>query len=193
MKGITQVKNLIHVCIVTKDLLKVVNWRAMKLHTQDKKPYSYLHCDKTIAGKDIIHKHGRTLMEELLQVKTLMYVLFVTKNLLTNNTWRFMKRFTKMKYLIHVWIVTKHLHKMHIWSSTKGLTHVKNLMYVFLWQTFAQSNEMNIHEKNHTGENLMRVLFVTKCLRKFRGTKIFFMNKRWFWYCHFMTTNIFFC
>ena len=37
VKGITQVKNLIHVCIVTKDLLKVVNWRAMKLHTQDKK------------------------------------------------------------------------------------------------------------------------------------------------------------
>ena len=37
VKGITQVKNLIHVCIVTKDLLKVVNWRAMKLHTQNKK------------------------------------------------------------------------------------------------------------------------------------------------------------
>ena len=54
-------------------------------HTGEK-PYSYLYCDKTIAGKDIIHKHGRTLMEELLQVKTLMYVLFVTKNLLTNNT-----------------------------------------------------------------------------------------------------------
>ena len=41
----------------------------MKLSTQDKKPYSYLHCDKTIAGKDIMKKHGRTLMEELLQVK----------------------------------------------------------------------------------------------------------------------------
>ena len=54
-------------------------------HTGEK-PYSYLYCDKTIAGKDIIHKHGRTLMEELLQVKNLMYVLFVTKNLLKNNT-----------------------------------------------------------------------------------------------------------
>ena len=54
-------------------------------HTGEK-PYSCLYCDKTIAGKDIIQKHGRTLMEELLQVKNLMYVLFVTKNLLTNNT-----------------------------------------------------------------------------------------------------------
>ena len=51
-------------------------------------------------------------------------------------------------------------------------------MYVFCDKTLAQNNEIKIHEENHTGENLMRVLFVIKCLQKFRGTKIFFMNKR---------------
>ena len=37
-------------------------------------------------------------------------------------------------------------------------------MYVFCDKTFAQNNEMKIHEENHTGENLMGVLFVTYVL-----------------------------
>ena len=37
-------------------------------------------------------------------------------------------------------------------------------MYVFCDKTFAQNNEMKIHEENHTGENLMHVLFVTYVL-----------------------------
>ena len=51
-------------------------------------------------------------------------------------------------------------------------------MYVFCDKTLAQNNEIKIHEENHTGENLMRVLFVTKCLRKFRGTKFFFYEQK---------------
>ena len=37
-------------------------------------------------------------------------------------------------------------------------------MYVFCDKTFAQNNEMKIHEENHTGENHIRVLFVTYVL-----------------------------
>ena len=86
MKGITQVKKPYSCLYCDKRFAKSSKLKSHELPTQDKKPYSYLYCDKTIAGKDIIHKHGRTLMEELLQVKNLMYVLFVTKNLLKNNT-----------------------------------------------------------------------------------------------------------
>ena len=86
VQGLIQVKNLLHVLFFDKTFAQNSKMKIPERNHTGEKPYSYLYCDKTNTGKDIIQKHGRTLMEELLQVKNLMYVLFVTKNLLTNNT-----------------------------------------------------------------------------------------------------------
>ena len=50
-------------------------------------------------------------------------------------------------------------------------------MYVFCDKTFAQNNEMKIHEKNHTGENLMCVLFVKNVCKSLEAQKFSLWTK----------------
>ena len=167
-------KKHLNVYIVIKHLHKRLLWRNVKEFKQMKN-LKYV------------------LLQELIQIKNLMHILFVINHLLKVVSWIAMKVPTQEKKSLIIFILWQDI--FHKWWSMKGLTLVKNIIDVLfvlkclhkikIWRNmkehiqvkktyacwycdkkFEGNQNIKMHERIHTSKNHLNVYIVTKHLHE---------------------------